>query len=585
LQIARIVLVYTLPSVMNNSLLNRSNASEASEPPLLIDELTKLLDRIETRIERAREECRERRVAKPAGSTTPVRAGLSRFLSRTRSRRSGEGDPKTPERSKSEASPSPSPLRPAEVIHGPVADFIPFPQQEEFIEDLRRVAELCIIGENFVAKLQRREEKAEERAKARWAAARDAILDDVSESEPAYDDTNEEQNEKLQLFDLFFERNALALIVDMLYGESFRIDLPLPGPDEGSGDATADEDSKPAATTEPETLLPPLAIATQALQSISILIQNVSRATSLYVILSNNYINKLINFPLSLYVTAEKRRMIASKESRALPSAFSSPQVTEVATHFVTFLKSLAMRMNAETLQFFLTYPPSDESQSTNTVVKDVHDDSNGSVASHEDEDIEEEVIKIEFPLYLRALEFCAAHQDSFVRTTALNICLNTLRLTTIASKDEIAEGAAERNPSSPDGVLHNAKPLPIRERLAIARYACIPSRVEHLISPIFTKLAERWSALDEQITAIDSNKHMGFGESADTEGRQNERVTLAKEKVRRDKLIRGFKDKVADLQDELLLLDDVFKVRTCPSSSARCCTFLLMYALHLRLV
>jgi Uncharacterised conserved protein len=548
-----------------NSSLNRSNCSEASESPLLIDELTKLLDRIETRIERAREECRERRVAKPAGSTTPVRAGLSRFLARTRSRRSGEGDPKTPERSKSEASPSPSPIRPAEVIQGPFAHFIPFPQQEEFIEDLRRVAELCIIGENFVAKLQRREEKAEERAKARWAAARDALLDDVSESEPAYDETNEEQNEKLQLFDLFFERNALALIVDMLYGESFRIDPPLPlsGQEEGSGDSTVDEDSKPAATTEPETLLPPLAIATQALQSISILIQNVSRATSLYVILSNNYINKLINFPLSLYVTAEKRRMIASKESRALPLAFSSPQVTEVATHFVSFLKSLAMRMNAETLQFFLTYPPSDDSHHMNTVVKDVHDDSNGSVAAREDESIAEEVIKIEFPLYLRALEFCAAHQDSFVRTTALNICLNTLRLTTIASKDEIAEGAAERDLSSPDGVLHNAKPLPIRERLAIARYACIPSRVEHLISPIFTKLAERWSALDEQITAIDSNKHMGFGECADAEGRQNERVTLAKEKVRRDKLIRGFKDKVADLQDELLLLDDVFKVRT----------------------
>ena len=34
----------------------------------------------------------------------------------------------------------------------------------------------------------------------------------------------------------------------------------------------------------------------------------------------------------------------------------------------------------------------------------------------------------IEFPLYARALDFCAAHHDSFVRVTAMNICLNTLR-------------------------------------------------------------------------------------------------------------------------------------------------------------
>jgi uncharacterized protein YdcH (DUF465 family) len=84
---------------------------------------------------------------------------------------------------------------------------------------------------------------------------------------------------------------------------------------------------------------------------------------------------------------------------------------------------------------------------------------------------------------------------------------------------------------------------------------------VEYLISPIFTKLAERWTAIDEQIRLIDTNKHMGYNEGNDEFGLRNERVALAKEKVRRDRLLRNFKDAVADLQDELLLLDDVFQV------------------------
>jgi hypothetical protein len=84
------------------------------------------------------------------------------------------------------------------------------------------------------------------------------------------------------------------------------------------------------------------------------------------------------------------------------------------------------------------------------------------------------------------------------------------------------------------------------------------------LISPIFTKIAERWSALDEAIRNIDTNKHMGAVESTDDLAARNERVALAKEKVRRERLIRVFKDKVAELEDELLLLDDVFRVSGC---------------------
>jgi hypothetical protein len=36
---------------------------------------------------------------------------------------------------------------------------------------------------------------------------------------------------------------------------------------------------------------------------------------------------------------------------------FSQPDTSELITHFVSFLKSLAMRMNAETVQFFSILP------------------------------------------------------------------------------------------------------------------------------------------------------------------------------------------------------------------------------------
>ena len=621
--------------------INRSTTKAELSP---VDEFHRTLDRIEQRIVTSRESYREKIIQEANqklkqqqqqqsnASGTPQRRGLGRFLIRGRS--SDEPLPTTTattaltpprtvtpaqlaasvagaESTTSTASPSPSPSRNQKV--GPVADFIPMDQIDVLIEDLRRIAELCIIGENFVTKVQKRREMAQVRAQRKWAAARDALLDDVSESEPAYDDeTTTEFIEKMQLFDLFFERNALLTIVNMLHGESFNFDKhprqqeveathqqqPTP-PQEKSNDHSSSElhqsnasipesdlpmsgtsDTAAVTTTTTTTLLPPLSVATQALQSISILIQNVSRVTSLYAMLSNNNINTLIDLPLHLYTVAEKRRYLAAATTTttatthltSLPAIFASPPMTELSTHFVTFLKSLALRMNAETLQFFIKYhQPSSNSSSRSLSARNVSDDDPGDTTNHarttatdsaSSDDNINVIQSVEFPLYIRALEFCAAHQDSFVRTTALNICLNTLRLTTITNNDDQIE-KTNQPPSAPNAILHNAMALPYHERLVIAQYACIPSRVEHLISPIFTKLAEHWTAIDEQIRLIDSNKHMGYSEMNDEVGVRNERVAMAKEKVRRDRLLRNFKDKVADLQDELLLLDDVFQVRT----------------------
>ena len=601
---------------------NRPQHSGSGEPTHALDELSQLLDRLEHRVETARRmhwdglvqaanpsAWRSQRPSapQPSGSSNavtapPARTGLGRFLSR---RRSGDAVPAIP------TTPAPAPPPPPATItdpdpvsiepqgggghenqiknsnnnnNKPVADFIAFPDEDAFVEDLRRAAELCVIGENFVTNLQKKQDRQKERDTQRWRAARDGLIgeddfDIASENANGRDDEDgrggsnlDQTDEKTQLFDLFFERMGLALIVDLLSGDTLNF-AKNPVLKKTEDELNQSNNSLKEPELDGKTLLPPLTIATQALQSISIMIQNVSRATSLYVILSNNYVNKLIELPLDLYTIAERRRIMSTKEAKGLPSTFASPQITELATHFVTFLKSLAMRMNAETLQFYLKYP--------SDFPREHMDDDNNEAGNDIDSapEVLDQIPSVQFALYDRALEFCAAHHDSFVRTTALNIALNVLRLTTLvpppdnddaevkelenSTRSSSHHSKSAMGAASPDGVLHNAKPLPFRERLAVAQFACIPSRVEHLISPIFVKIAERWSALDEAIRSIDINKHVGGeAETTDDGSARNERVALAKEKVRRERLIRTFKGKVAELEDELLLLDDVFRVR-----------------------
>jgi hypothetical protein len=197
--------------------------------------------------------------------------------------------------------------------------------------------------------------------------------------------------------------------------------------------------------------------------------------------------------------------------------------------------------------------------------------------------------------LYARALDFCAAHHDSFVRVTAMNICLNTLRLAAVAPA-VTAAGLSTPNKSpvesplaisTPAGVLHNAKPLPFRERLAIAQHVCTPSRVERLVSPIFTKLAQLWGVLEELIQKFEtfrttaksassnSSRSVETSENGDAETSQkrfsyptrhgkaiNLRVEKAKDEAQQQRLVDGFAEAAANFQDELLLLEDVLKVK-----------------------
>lgn len=434
------------------------------------------------------------------------------------------------------------------------ARFLPMPQEqiEDFVESIRRIAELVIIGERSHAK----------------------------------DESSENAEDYLAIFETFFERQGLATITNVLTGVAFDLasyptiiaPQATTQTDNNNGDSVQ---LSPVDLNEHQyILLAPLPICIQAIQSVSILVQNVSRATSLFFLLSNNHVNELINFPLEEYHIAERRKHNQDGNGFS-PRKFVSPELAELTTHFVTFLKSLALRMNAETLQFFLTYPggmPHEEVE--DIIIEDKASFDLIQKQSHDTEDDEDrpmdevretkqtqtlpesprpisiKTVTIEFPLYERALEFCSVHHDSFIRITAMNICLNTLRLATVTPSEGGADDGGDADVGkSPDGVLHNAKPLPLKERVSIAQYVCTPARVERLASPIFTKLAQLWGVLEEQFREMDAASTPG--EPSVAKGK----VAKAKEKARRQKYSGAFNDTAYNVQDELLLLEDVLKV------------------------
>lgn len=72
----------------------------------------------------------------------------------------------------------------------------------------------------------------------------------------------------------------------------------------------------------------PASVLMQILQTMGILCQCVKNDTSLYYILSNNYINDLLKYPYDF-------------------------DNDELLDQFVSFLKSLSLRMNEQTIQFF----------------------------------------------------------------------------------------------------------------------------------------------------------------------------------------------------------------------------------------
>jgi hypothetical protein len=135
-----------------------------------------------------------------------------------------------------------------------------------------------------------------------------------------------------QLFDLFCEKNMLPMVVGLL-----------------------DQPSCPSTLKQ------------QVIQSLSILVQNIRSETSLYYTLSNNHVNRLITHPFN----------------------FANE---ELLGHYISFLKTLSLKLNARTVQFFF------------------------------DERLDS------FPLFQEAARFLD-HPEGMVRTAVRAITLNVLRV------------------------------------------------------------------------------------------------------------------------------------------------------------
>ena len=156
---------------------------------------------------------------------------------------------------------------------------IPKKEEEEMVELIRRVAELVVLSERMAGQILEGERSFSNSKRG----------DDNDEEEQQDETTNSSEDAMpyLALFDLFCERNALANIVNVVTCVAFAPveDRPSRTNSSNSPDKAVKQPKETGrgavATTQIPYILPPLTIATQAIQSISILIQNVSRATSL----------------------------------------------------------------------------------------------------------------------------------------------------------------------------------------------------------------------------------------------------------------------------------------------------------------
>jgi len=112
-----------------------------------------------------------------------------------------------------------------------------------------------------------------------------------------------------------------------------------------------------------------MTIKIQVIQSLSILIQNITHHTSLYFILSNNHINVLITtVPRYLREQQQHQQQHAhNNNDRHQPYASPASQqhhhhnTDELIAYYVSLLKTLSLRLNHRTLQFFFqpqTQPP-----------------------------------------------------------------------------------------------------------------------------------------------------------------------------------------------------------------------------------
>ncbi|KAK9171367.1 hypothetical protein cmbei_7001150, partial [Cryptosporidium meleagridis] len=130
-------------------------------------------------------------------------------------------------------------------------------------------------------------------------------------------------------------------------------------------------------------------IKKQSLQTLSIILQNIKNINTLYYILSNNMISKLLN---NTFKSGNLQNLTQDSYEIDLNISIinKEEEEDELLSYYISLLRTLALRLNGETLRLFL-------SQSN------------------------------EFPLWKNACMYIN-HRDNMVRNTSRNVLLNILR-------------------------------------------------------------------------------------------------------------------------------------------------------------
>jgi len=195
------------------------------------------------------------------------------------------------------------------------------------------------------------------------------------------------------VFEYFCDKNILALLVDIVTAKPSSSSL--------SSLSSSSAFSTSSGQNYSGVVWTPL-VKAQVLQTISIFISNVSDPKSLYYLLSNNYINRIISSIVPL-------------------EQWSTGALEEILPVYISFLKSLALKL-AKTPHLFQFF---------------CHE--GGSVHGDGDDGDGEDGAKVywlssKFPLFGAAVEVASsslpvAKDDTFVHTTALNILLHLFQM------------------------------------------------------------------------------------------------------------------------------------------------------------
>jgi protein CLEC16A len=135
-------------------------------------------------------------------------------------------------------------------------------------------------------------------------------------------------------------------------------------------------------------------VAVQLLQSLSILVQNTRCKTSIFYLFSNNYINDLMEL-----------------------KQFDFGVDEEVLAWYISFLKAISLRLDGETIQFFVSDAP-----------EVVLEGAGGKRRSEVNAGGDAHLVPAAFSLYTQVIRY-VQHQDSMVRAAARVATLNVFQV------------------------------------------------------------------------------------------------------------------------------------------------------------